>query len=458
MKSKFAGAVAIAVSALALSACGGGGDGSASTSTTTTPSSPAASPAPTITVAFDQSKLAVGQSAKLTWSSTDATSCVASGAWSGTQATSGTSTQTATTPGQTVFTLECTGPGGTAKQSATMMVPLPVEKSSYLNRMAAAASTGPQPIPQTGNLPGWVTNAYAFGDFFQDGTYTLVSHTQESDNGKPYAQGAVAGHIKFWKKDASGTWVDHTADVLPDNSGCILARKLLVADFNGDGLPDVYVSCTGFDASPFSGEMQRILLSDASTHTYKNTVVPVTAYAHGASAADIDGDGKIDVLVADMNGNSNKNPLYVLKGKGDGTFTADYSMVDRAEINNQSDGPFWTTELIDFDQNGTYSLIAGGNETGGHRSIIIPFDSTTKSYATKPITYLPTDSTYITPYDFVFDSTTKMIYVDRVNDISNWGTEPPRDSRRLPLLREWSHEQDKQVLPRGARARRAHGA
>jgi len=185
------------------------------------------------------------------------------------------------------------------------------------------------------------------------------------------------------------------------------------------------VSCTGFDATPFTGENQRILLSDKSTHTYKNTVVSVVAYAHGASAADIDGDGNVDVIVADMLGNGSRNPLYALKGNGDGTFTVDYSFVDRAEINNQADGPLWTTELIDFDQNGTYSLIAGGNETGGHRSIIIPFDSAAKSYATKPITYLPTDSTYITPYDFVFDSGSKTIYVNRINDLSTWGTNFP---------------------------------
>lgn len=419
MKPKFAGVFAVTVSAMVLTACGGGGDGS------TPATSPSASPAPTVTLALDQPKVALGQNAKLTWTTANATFCSASGAWTGTQATSGTSIQTAATPGQTVFTLECSGPGGSAKQSATMMVPLPVEKSSYLNRMAAVASIGPQSIPQTGNLPGATTLAYALGDFFQEGTYSLVSHTQEADNSKPFAQGAIPGHIKFWKLDAKGNWVDHTSDILPDNSGCVWPRKILVADFNGDQLPDVYVSCTGFDAAPFAGENQRILLSDKTTHTYKNTVVPVIAYAHGASAADIDGDGNVDVIVADMNGNGSRNQLYALKGNGDGTFTVDYNAVDRIELNNQANGPMWTTELIDLDQNGTYSLIAGGNETGGHRSIIIPFDAATKSYAIKPITNLPNDSTYITPYDFAFDSTTKTIYVNRVNDLSTWGTNFP---------------------------------
>ncbi|WP_194727441.1 hypothetical protein [Noviherbaspirillum malthae] len=110
----------------------------------------------------------------------------------------------------------------------------------------------------------------------------------------------------MWKKDASGAWVDRTIDMLADNSGCILARKILIADFNDDTYPDAYFSCSGFDADPFAGEAQRILLSDPVTRKYKNTIVPVIGYAHGASAADIDSDGKLDVVVADMRGNNSR--------------------------------------------------------------------------------------------------------------------------------------------------------
>jgi hypothetical protein len=297
--------------------------------------------------------------------------------------------------------------------------------SSYENRITAIAAIGPQAIPNAGNLPGWNTVAYAFADFFQDGSYSMITHTQESDNGKPYAQGAIQGHIKIWKKDSTGTWIDHSSDLLSNNSGCILARKILIADFNGDGLPDAYISCSGFDALPYAGESQRIILSDATTHKYKNISLPVIAYAHGATAADIDHDGKIDVVVADMRGNGSKNPLYVLKGNGDGTFNVNYSMISRPEIDWQANGPIFTVELIDFDKNGTYGLIAGGIESDVHRSMIIPYDSAVHSYATKPVINLPTEMSHATPYDFIFDSATNTIYIDRVNDVSTWGTNFP---------------------------------
>lgn len=210
---------------------------------------------------------------------------------------------------------------------------IPVQASSYENKMAAVSVLGPQPIPAVGNLPGWTTVAYAFGDFFQDGSYSMVTHTQESDNSATYPAGPPSGHIKFWKRDASGTWVDRTSTILGDNTGCVWARKILVADFNRDGIPDVYISCTGFDKAPFAGEFQRVLLSDPVNHTYTNTEIPIKGFAHGASAADIDHDGKVDVVVADMLGNGSRNPIYYLKGNGDGTFTVDYTKVDRAEIN-----------------------------------------------------------------------------------------------------------------------------
>ncbi len=62
----------------------------------------------------------MGQSATLTWSSQNADSCVASGAWSGAQALSGSLSVAPTNAGSSAYTLSCTGPGGTVEQSATL--------------------------------------------------------------------------------------------------------------------------------------------------------------------------------------------------------------------------------------------------------------------------------------------------------------------------------------------------
>ncbi|HVT36624.1 MAG TPA: hypothetical protein VHE37_13630 [Nevskiaceae bacterium] len=79
-----------------------------------------ATPPAILHFAAEPAAVPVGQSSTLTWSSTDTTSCTASGAWNGTQATSGTATMTITTAGPTSYSLSCSGAGGTASSSVTV--------------------------------------------------------------------------------------------------------------------------------------------------------------------------------------------------------------------------------------------------------------------------------------------------------------------------------------------------
>ena len=78
-------------------------------------------PAPTVSIAANPTSVSSGGSSTLTWSSTNATSCTASGGWSGTKATSGTQSLSNLTSTAT-YTLTCTGTGGSANQSATVTV------------------------------------------------------------------------------------------------------------------------------------------------------------------------------------------------------------------------------------------------------------------------------------------------------------------------------------------------
>jgi uncharacterized protein (TIGR03118 family) len=85
-----------------------------------------AAPAPTVTLSVAPNSIVLGQSATLTWSSTNASNCIASGAWTGNQAASGTSAQTPTVTGPLTFTLTCTGVGaGSAAKSANLPVGAP---------------------------------------------------------------------------------------------------------------------------------------------------------------------------------------------------------------------------------------------------------------------------------------------------------------------------------------------
>lgn len=78
-----------------------------------------ATPAPTVTLTASPATISAQQKSTLTWSTTNATSCTASGSWSGSKATSGTF-DTGPLSANSSFKLDCSGPGGTTSATATV--------------------------------------------------------------------------------------------------------------------------------------------------------------------------------------------------------------------------------------------------------------------------------------------------------------------------------------------------
>jgi Subtilase family len=74
---------------------------------------------PTLTLAAPT--IAFGGSTTLGWSTIDASSCTASGGWTGSQATSGSVTVTPTVAGPTTYTLTCTNTAGTSASGSVVL-------------------------------------------------------------------------------------------------------------------------------------------------------------------------------------------------------------------------------------------------------------------------------------------------------------------------------------------------
>ena len=97
-----------------ISACGGGGGGGGGGD-----SAPDL-PAPSVSISAEPISVLLTNDSTITWSTTNATSCSASGAWSGSKATSGSEIVTISNPGDNTFTLTCTGNNKTTTASATV--------------------------------------------------------------------------------------------------------------------------------------------------------------------------------------------------------------------------------------------------------------------------------------------------------------------------------------------------
>lgn len=120
-------------------------------------SSVAIVPPPVVTLSAAPVAVAYGSRSQLTWSSTNATSCQASGGWSGSRGISGNELTPPIEQG-TVFTLTCTGPAGTGATSAQVMLTGPVGQllSGSAGQPALTAITeyvGEQAIADSATFP-----------------------------------------------------------------------------------------------------------------------------------------------------------------------------------------------------------------------------------------------------------------------------------------------------------------
>lgn len=144
---------------------------------------------PTVTLSAVPDPVTLGSSTTLTWTSTNATSCTASGSWSGTKATSGSEVQTPTAAGPVDYVLMCTGPGGNFTASTGFTVTYPVPNVTGISPSSAAAGSASFPLTVNGTkfFPASVVDWNGAGL-----ATTYVSSTQLTAS-VPAAQIAVPG-------------------------------------------------------------------------------------------------------------------------------------------------------------------------------------------------------------------------------------------------------------------------
>jgi uncharacterized protein (TIGR03118 family) len=212
-----------------LSSCGGYGGGS---------SMPP--PTPTITMDVQPTTIVAGQSATLTWSTGNASSCTASGAWSGNEPTSGNMSVTPTTTGANTYTLTCVDANsGAYSGSSTFMMSatLTVNPATAFAQKTLVADTAsgtatvdanlvnPWGIAALPNHPMWVANNHSETSTLYDGNGVpqpaatpLIVHLP-----------AGAGGVTF---DPTGLVANTTADFVVSGGGFSSPAQFI---FDGEG-------------------------------------------------------------------------------------------------------------------------------------------------------------------------------------------------------------------------------
>lgn len=175
--------------------------------------------------------------------------------------------------------------------------------------------------------------------------------------------------------DGDGGFRRAPADLFPvDTLNTVVPRKVPFGDLNGDGLPDMFISATGWDELPHPGEQNRLYLSrpGGGWRDATSELPQLSDYSHSAAIGDIRGLGIPDILVVNYGGSPDV-PSYVILNNGDETFSLDRSNLPVGPdetLNYDSRGVSFTgTMLADLDGDELPELIALGEGYRGYLGI-----------------------------------------------------------------------------------------
>ena len=297
--------------------------------------------------------------------------------------------------------------------------PIALQPTSYLNTKNVGLSRINFPDSLRSYSPDQPTG-FTAADFFKNGTIDIFTTKQnytmnlnEFPSDKVLTEEKYKSDFQFWRKDESGNLT-----LLATYKGCLHPRKAVVSDFNQDGFPDVFVACHGYDGlvdGKFLGEKSKILINDGKGAFTVSDATDIGFY-HGASSADVNGDGYPDIVVANMFNQAvpgaNGYSVHFLINQKNGTFAVDNTRI--TGLTNWTG--YWSVELIDINNDGIVDLITGGEDKNNANAVIL-FGTLNGTFGnTKEVIPAVPGRGTILDFTFVVNNGKKTLYIARTAD------------------------------------------
>jgi uncharacterized protein (TIGR03118 family) len=310
---------------LPLASCGGY-SGGATTMTLT----------PTVTISAQPTTITAGQAVTLTWSSTNAATCTASGGWSGNEPTSGTQAVTPAATGNS-FTLTCQAPNGSgymggAGATTSMAATVTVNPASTYTATALVTDTSgrgavttdanlvnPWGIVFGPNTPVWVANNHSATSTLYDG-----NGKAQPPSGPLVVQLPDSGADTF---DPTGVVFNATSDFVVTSAGHSAAARFL---YTGEG-----GSIAGW-APTVDLTHAVIMYTDTGGAVYKGLVLANNGTANFLYATDFH-NNKVDVFDTTYTRQTSSATSFAFK---DTTMPAGYAPFGIQAIQNGAGNTF----------------------------------------------------------------------------------------------------------------------
>jgi hypothetical protein len=185
-------------------------------------------------------------------------------------------------------------------------------------------------LRQPGTLPSFEmgqVNQMRAGDFNGDGLADILVIRTRND------LGATPVPLQILVGDGKGGFSDQTASLFKGGIPTVnFVPRIFAADFNKDGITDIFTPDFGLDRDPFPGGQNSLFLSNKATGLLENATATLPQglmQNHGTALGDINRDGHIDILVNALN-ESTGNANQLLINDGAGHFTPMQSLLPAA--------------------------------------------------------------------------------------------------------------------------------
>jgi hypothetical protein len=160
------------------------------------------------------------------------------------------------------------------------------------------------------------------GDFNRDGNLDV-------------ALGTSGGLVDLFLGNGDGTFRAPLVFNLGINNSI---QSLVAGDFNGDGKLDLAVTSNLLSGQTETG-LVTLLLGNGNGTFRRGTTIKVGTGAEGLAAADLNGDGKLDLVTTSMLPDGTRD-VKVLLGTGTGTFKAPIILTPGARATSVATGDF----------------------------------------------------------------------------------------------------------------------